>query len=110
MHLNSLRKINRYQACLTHFGISLILFLFLLSIIIFVWYPGDLIHAGGWQGIKIVAGVDLVLGPLLTLVIYNPMKKSLPFDLFVIAMIQISALGYGVWNVYNEKPEALVLS
>ncbi len=110
MNLESLQKINRYQACLSHFVISLMIFLFLLGIIVFIWYPGDLIHAGGWQGIKIVAGVDLVLGPLLTLVIYNPKKKSLPFDLLIIALIQMSALGYGVWNVYNEKPLALVLS
>ena len=110
MNLESLQKINRYQACLSHFVISLMIFLFLLGIIVFIWYPGDLIHAGGWQGIKIVAGVDLVLGPLLTLVIYNPKKKSLPFDLLIIALIQISALGYGVWNVYNEKPGILVLS
>lgn len=104
-----IRKLNRWQAFLTHFGISLIIFVALLAIIIFVWYPGVFIHMGGWQGIKIVAAVDLILGPFLTLIIFNPTKKSLPIDLSIIALIQLSCLGYGVWTIEQQRPVTQIL-
>lgn len=110
MHFIELSKYNRWQAFASHLALSLIIFLTLTFIIVFIWYPGDLIQAGGWQGLKIVAGIDLVLGPLLTLIIYNPTKKSLPFDLAFIALIQLCGLSYGVYAIHNEKPEILVLS
>jgi hypothetical protein len=53
--------------------------------------------AGGWEGLRIVIAVDLVLGPLLTLVVYKAGKSSLTFDLSCIAIFQIACLGGGVW-------------
>lgn len=106
-----LKKINnRWQAFATHLFISLLIFLVLLSIIVFLWYPGVFIHFGGYQGIIIVAGVDLVLGPLLTLIVFNKTKPSLKMDLSIIACLQLSALSYGVWEIYNQQPIFQVLS
>ncbi len=63
---------NRYQAFGLHLGISFLIFMILASIIIFFWYPGFLFSTdGGWQGIRLIAGVDLVIGPFLTLMIYK---------------------------------------
>ena len=101
---------NRWQAFAVHLLISAAIFLFLLSIIVFIWYPGVFIHFGGYQGIVIVAGVDLVLGPLLTLVVFKRHKPSLKLDLSVIAGLQIIALGYGVWEIYNQRPIFQVFS
>lgn len=101
---------NRWQAFGIHLFISILIFLVLLSIIIFVWYPGIFIQVGGYQGIQIVAGVDLILGPLLTLTVFNLKKKSLKMDLSIIALIQLAALSAGVWLVYNERPVFQLLS
>lgn len=101
MHI---RGLHRWQAFLVHLGISLIIFIALLAIIILLWYPGVFIHMGAWQGIQIVIAVDLVLGPLLTLIVFNPTKKSLPIDLSIIAIIQLSCLGYGVWAIEQQRP------
>jgi hypothetical protein len=101
---------NRWLAFASHFGISLLIFLALLLVIVFFWYPGALFAAaGGWQGIRIVIGVDLVLGPLLTLIVYNRAKprKVLLRDLAVIALIQLSCLTVGVFIVYDERPVAV---
>lgn len=106
MHLQGL---NRWQAFAIHLGLSGIIFLALLAIFFFVWYPGALIHLGGWQGIKIVAAVDLVLGPVLTLIVFNPIKKSLKMDLSIIAIIQATCLSYGVWVVEQQRPMAQIL-
>jgi len=100
----SLTNYNRWQAFASHLGLSFLIFVLLVAIISLAWYPGDQIYFGGIQGIKIVAAIDLVLGPLLTLIIFNPLKKSLPFDLSVIALIQIAALIYGVTSIYGERP------
>ncbi len=100
----NIRGLNRWQAFLVHLGISLIIFIVLLCIIVFVWYPGVFINMGGWQGIRIVAAVDLVLGPLLTLIVFNPAKKSLNMDLTIIAVIQLSCLIYGVWTIEQARP------
>ena len=52
--------------------------------------------------------MDLVLGPLLTLIVYRQGKPGLKFDLAVIALLQICALTAGVGIVYAERPLALV--
>ncbi len=102
---------NRWEAFATHFGISLLIFFALLGVIIFLWYPGALFTAaGGWQGIRIVVGVHLVLGPLPTLIVYNLAKplRLLYRDLLIVGVIQLGCLAAGVYIVYAERPVAVV--
>ena len=106
MKLPSLKK-----AFLIHFGISLIVFIVLAAMMRLVWYPGDLFWMdGGWQGLQIIAPIDLVLGPALTLCFYRPWKKSLKFDMAAIAAVQIAALSYGVYAAYYQRPAAIVFA
>jgi len=101
------REKNRWVATSIHLAISVVIFLVLVSVIYFWWFPGGLfIAAGGLEGIKIVAGVDLVLGPLLTLIVFNAAKpwRLLAKDLSVIGLIQISCLAAGMYVVYVTKP------
>ena len=102
---------NRFGAFAVHLGISLVIFVILGYLILFHWYP-DFFFAsdGGWQGIRIVALVDLVLGPTLTLVVYKKGKPSLKFDLTTIAVLQAVCLTAGVYVVYAERPIAMVFS
>jgi len=100
----------RLKAFATHLLLSALILIALLAIILFFWYPGELIHAGATTGLSIIVSVDLVLGPLLTLVVFNINKKSLKFDLAVIGLVQISSLAFGMWLVYNERPIAQVLA
>ena len=103
----------RIKAFLIHLVISLIILFVLLYLLVFVWYPPPLFKAdGGLQGLKIILGVDLILGPLLTLMVYNPGKgwKRLKFDLWVIGIIQVSALIAGTWIVYDQRTQLVVFS
>ena len=52
----------------------------------------------------VLLAVDVTIGPLLTLVVFNPLKKSLKFDLAVIALLQAGALFYGVWTLFEGRP------
>ncbi len=100
---------NRYQAFAVHLLISAVIFILLSLIIIFIWYPGFLFTAdGGWQGIRLIAGVDFIIGPTLTLFVYKLGKPSLKFDLTVIALIQFACLAAGTWLVYQERPLAVI--
>lgn len=104
-------RFNRYTAAASHFGISLAIFSSLLFVLLNYWYPSPFFtSSGGWQGLKIVALVDLVLGPVLTLIVFNPEKprKSLKTDLSIIASLQIAALIWGILTVYQQRPVAVV--
>lgn len=103
-----LTEYNRYQAFATHMAISLVIFFILLVCITQYWYPGILFDTGnGWKAIGMIVGIDLILGPLLTLIVFNPKKSSLKFDLSVIALVQTAALIYGTWTIHQTRPIAL---
>ncbi len=106
MQLSNMTKLSAF---LSHLGISFLLFIIILYIIIFHWYPEPFFTSdGGWQGIRIIAAVDLVLGPLLTLIVFKPGKKGLKMDLTIIGIIQVAALSWGIWIVHYERPIAAV--
>lgn len=103
-----LTEYNRYQAFAVHMAISLVIFFILLVCITQYWYPGILFDTGnGWKAITMIVGIDLILGPLLTLIVFNHNKNSLKFDLAVIALIQTAALIYGTWTIHQTRPIAL---
>ena len=60
--------------------------------------------------LKILLLVDLVLGPLVTLIIFKAGKPGLKFDLSVIAALQIAALLYGGSIIYQNRPGYLVFA
>lgn len=96
---------DKMYAFLIHLAISLVIFLILLYFIVVHWYPQPLFGSdGGWQGIRLIAAVDIVLGPLLTLIVFRKNKPRLKLDMSIIAAIQVGALISGVWIVYGEHP------
>ena len=99
----------RFKAFLIHFGISVAIFVVLAWLIVFVWYPQPFFaHDGGWQGIRIAALVDLVLGPGLTLIVFKAGKPGLKFDLTMIALAQTAALTWGVWTIHDQRTAMVV--
>lgn len=106
-----MQKPTRFKAGLIHFSLSLSIFSIVFFILFTLWYPEPYFTAsGGWQGLKIMASIDIVLGPLLTCVVFNPSKsvRELTFDLSIIASMQIAALVWGVYTVYQQRPAAVV--
>jgi hypothetical protein len=104
---------SRWKASLTHLTISAVIATAVLALMLLLWYPYPLFEAvGGRQVLLILLGVDVSLGPLITLIIINPKKsrKALVFDLSVIALLQISALIYGMSVVFQARPVFVVFS
>lgn len=105
------KLIPKLKATSIHLFISVLIFLVILYFILIEWYPEPFFTAqGGMQGIRLMAFVDLVLGPSLTFIVYNQLKlrKELILDFSLIALVQISALIWGGFQVYTQRPIALV--
>jgi len=104
---------SRLRATSIHFSLSALAFFIILYFILVHWYPNPHFTVnGGWQGVRIMLFVDIVLGPFLTLIIFNPLKtkKAIIFDLSIIAAIQISAFTWGVYAVHSQRPVGLTLN
>jgi hypothetical protein len=104
-------KIGRLQAFAIHLLISLAVFAALLGAMWLWFFPGALFAAaGGWQGVQIIALVDLVLGPCLTLIVFNRRKPAaeLRRDLTLIGLMQVVALAGGVYAAHLVRPLAVV--
>jgi hypothetical protein len=97
------------RAFLIHFSASISVLTLFISIMLIIWSPEPYFTInGGWTVLKILFGVDVILGPLLTFVVFKPNKPSLKFDLSVIIAIQLSALVYGITITYQQRPAFVV--
>ncbi|MDZ7686901.1 MAG: hypothetical protein U5O39_19715 [Gammaproteobacteria bacterium] len=96
---------SRFRAAFYHFLISLGIFAVIVWFILFRWFP-DFFFAidGGREGLRIIIGVGLVSGPLLTLVVFKAGKPGLGFDLLMIGTMQALCLAGGIYVVYSERP------
>lgn len=96
---------NRFYAFGIHILFSFILLILALLLVFKLWYPAPLDQAMGVTEIFwFILGVDLILGPLLTFVVFNPKKKELKRDLIIILIIQIAAYIYGLYTVAQGRP------
>jgi hypothetical protein len=99
------RNVSRARAFTTHLLTSATIVGIVCALIFFVWYPHPYFGAtGAGTVLRVLVAVDLVLGPLLTLVVFKPGKRGLEFDLAVIALVQLAALVYGLTVMYRERP------
>jgi len=104
-----LQKVTRWQASGLHLLISAAIAAAALALMLLVWYPHPLFQAaGGDDLLLILVGVDVILGPLITLIIFRQGKKGLKLDLAVIGAVQLAALVYGVGIVYLARPAFIV--
>lgn len=95
----------RLKAFGYHLGISVLIAIVSLFIIFMVWHPAPLATAVGVTHIFIMMlAVDVVLGPLLTLIFAKQGKKLLKFDLAVIIILQLAAFIYGMYNIAMSRP------
>lgn len=100
----------KLKALFAHLSISAVLVGAALALMLLHWFPPPLFATdGGGIGLKLLVLVDLVLGPLLTFVVFDPAKgkRKMVFDLTVIALFQLGAYGYGLWNIHAVRVQAV---
>jgi hypothetical protein len=102
---------SRWKASGIHLLLSCAVLGAVLAFMVTVWYRWPLFEVAGGSGITLIlAGVDMTLGPLITLIIFKSGKKGLKFDLTFIAAVQVAALVYGIHVVYVARPVYLVFA
>lgn len=101
---------SRAKAALIHLGGSALVAAAAATLIFWLWYPWPYsVLAGGTALFLLITGVDVVMGPLITLVIFNRRKPwvELRRDLAIVVILQLCALGYGLHVMYTARPVAL---
>lgn len=102
---------DRLQASGIHLGVSLAIAALAALLVFALWYPYPYReNSGGRELFLIVTTVDVILGPLITLTIFNRSKPRtvLVRDLGVVGLIQLLALVYGLWTVCIARPVHVV--
>jgi len=100
-----LARFTRWQAAAAHATLSVAVGALALGAMLLLWYPGELFRIGGGSTlILILIGVDVTLGPLLTLIVFDPRKRLLKLDLAAIAVVQLAALVYGTTVMFQARP------
>lgn len=96
----------RLKAAGIHLLVSVIIALCGLYLVFGIWHPDPLQKAVGVARIfLIMLGIDVVLGPLLTLIVASSKeKKTLKFDLSVIFIVQLAAYLYGMHSIAVSRP------
>lgn len=103
------KNIGRVRASATHLAISIAVAAVVFLAARGLWFPGPLYDsAGGRDLFLLIAAVDVVIGPLITLIVFRSGKPGLRFDLAVIATLQLAALGYGLWTLSLARPAYVV--
>ena len=101
----------RLRAAGIHLLISLAIAALAAALVFGLWYPYPYRElSGGRELFFMVVGIDVIMGPLITLLIFNSKKtrRHLAADLSVVALLQVAALCYGLWTVFEARPVHLV--
>jgi hypothetical protein len=109
--MNSLRFTAALKAAGIHLLVSVLVAAIAAALVFGIWYPfpyRDMM--GGRELFILVIAVDVVCGPMLTLVLFNPSKPraELARDLGLVAVIQLAALIYGLYVVMVARPIYMV--
>lgn len=105
------RSLSRLQAAAIHLAASLIGTGLVAFLALMVWYPGELAAlAGVMRILLVIVVVDVVLGPVITFIVFDTRKVELARDLLVVAVVQTAALGYGAYTVFAGRPVFLVFN
>ena len=101
----------RVKAFLVHLLVSATVIMALIAYVRWVWYPGGLFWVEGvTDPLSVLFGVDVVLGPLLTLILFVPGKRGLKFDMSMIVLLQVAALVYGAHVLWSARPVAVAFN
>ena len=95
------------RAALMHLTASALVAALAAGLVFGLWYPAPYgALAGGFALFGLVVAVDVVCGPLLTLVVFDGRKPraELMRDIGIIAVLQLSALVYGLYSVAQARP------
>ena len=101
----TLQSLTRWKAFGLHLALSALIAATVVALVVKLWYPSPYFAAmGGEMLLRLLIGVDVVIGPIITLIIFDPKKPRLKYDLATIAVLQVAALAYGGYVMFDARP------
>lgn len=102
---------NRWKAFALHLLLSLVVISGVAAAALLIWYPHGLYRISGLDRLMMVMlCIDVVAGPILTLLVYKKGKPSLRMDLAIVGLVQAAFLAYGLHTLWQSRPVFLVAS
>ena len=102
---------SRWKAASIHLALSATIATMVVLSMYGLWYPPPYFELmGGPLLVVLIVGCDVVLGPLITLIVFKSGKRGLKFDLATIAAFQLAALCYGLFTMFESRPVFTVWS
>lgn len=100
---------NRTRAALALLWPSLLLLLVLAGLVLFAWYPYPFRQFGssGKFALLLILAAT-AFGPALIWLVFKPGKWGLLFDIWVIVLMQLAAIGWGAFSLYQNRPFFMV--
>lgn len=102
----------RLKASSFHFTFTLIVAASVAAAVFLLWYPWPYSEVSGGAALfLLIVGVDVVLGPLITLVVFDIAKprSELWRDMTIVVVLQLAGLAYGVNTMFVARPVVLAL-
>ena len=96
---------SRSRAAAFHLLPTLLVLAVIAAIVVFSWYPYPLWQFGksGKFALSLIAAAGLA-GPFLTWAVYKKGKRGMLFDLWFIAIVQLVAISWGAFSLYENRP------
>lgn len=94
------------RAALLHFACGLLVS-GLLVVVFVIWFPYPYYEVSSAKNLFLILFVvDLVCGPILTLLLFDPAKDRWKWmiDVVIIISLQLAALVYGISNIAQSRP------
>lgn len=74
------------------------------ALLLWLWYPPLLFAVSGVSRLAVLIGAGLLVGPLLTLIVFRSGKRGMTFDLVFIGVVQCALLGFGLARAASARP------
>ena len=100
---------SKSRAALIHLWPTLLILAVITAVVLFAWYPAPFLAFGesGKFAISLILAGG-VFGPMLTWVVYKKGKRGLVFDLWIITLVQLAAIAWGTFSLYQNRPYFMV--
>ena len=102
----------RLKASSIHFVFTLMVAAAVAAAVFLLWYPWPYSEVSGGVGLfLLIVGVDVVMGPLITLVVFDSRKPrgELWRDMSVVIVLQLAGLAFGAQTMFVARPVVLAL-
>lgn len=102
---------SKSRAALTHLWPTLLVLAVLAGLVLFAWYPDPFrgFEESGKFSITLILTAGLI-GPALTGLVYKKGKRGLLFDLWIIALVQLAAIAWGTFSLYQNRPYFMIFT